>query len=237
MEYAKKVIPETKMDDALIIVLMNKDSYAGGCYIYDAPGGDYGRGTSIAYLPVNSNPETFRSIVLHEAGGHGFAKLADEYSYEDSGSVTLEIKNATKANEQFGWWQNIDFTNNNTQVKWSTFISDSRYANENIGCYEGGLTYRSGVWHPTQESIMNQNTGGFNAPSRYAIWYRINKLAYGESWNGTYEDFVEYDAINRTPSAVAKRAQSRRNYVEKPLPQLAPPVVVGHTWREELHGQ
>ena len=78
---------------------------------------------------------------------------------------------------------------------------------------------------------MRYNTGGFNAPSRYAIWYRINKLAYGDSWNGTYEDFVEYDAVNRTPAAVARR-NARRNCVEKNLPPLAPPVVVGHSWRD-----
>ena len=78
---------------------------------------------------------------------------------------------------------------------------------------------------------MRYNTGGFNAPSRYAIWYRINKLAYGEGWTGTYEDFVEYDSVNRTPAAVARR--KAKNYVEKPLPPLAPPVVVGHSWREE----
>ena len=232
IEYAKKVIPEDKIDDAVIIVMMNEDAYAGTCFMYDAPDGDYGRGTAIAYFPTNSIPDNFNGLVLHEAGGHGFAKLADEYAYEANGTISQDAINSTRSYEPYGWWKNVDFTNDATQVKWSTFISDSRYANENIGCYEGGLTYWSGVWRPTENSIMRYNTGGFNAPSRYAIWYRINKLAYGDSWNGTYEDFVEYDAINRTPSAVARRAQSRRNYVEKPLPQLAPPVVVGHSWRE-----
>ena len=232
IEYAKKVVTESIMDDALIIVIMNQDAYAGTCYMYDAPDGDYGRGLSIAYLPANSITENFNGLVLHEAGGHGFAKLADEYSYEQNGMVTYGKINSIKVNEQYGWWKNIDFTNNITQVKWSQFISDSRYANENIGCYEGGLTYWSGVWRPTENSIMRYNNGKFNAPSRYAIWYRINKLAYGENWNGTYEDFVEYDAINRTSSAVSKRVQPRHNYVEKPLPTLAPPVAVGHSWRD-----
>lgn len=237
IEYAKKAIPEDKIDDAVIIVMMNEDAYAGTCFMYDAPDGDYGRGTAIAYFPTNSIPDNFNGLVLHEAGGHGFAKLADEYAYEANGTISQKAINSTKSYEPYGWWKNVDFTNDATQVKWSTFISDSRYANENIGCYEGGLTYWSGVWRPTENSIMRYNTGGFNAPSRYAIWYRINKLAYGDSWNGTYEDFVEYDAINRTPSAAARRTQSRRNYVEKPLPALAPPVVVGHSWREELNGK
>lgn len=232
IEYAKKAISEDKLDDAVIIVMMNEDAYAGTCYMYDPVDRDYGRGTAIAYFPTNSITENFNGLVLHEAGGHGFAKLADEYAYEYNGAITQEAIDANKVNEPYGWWKNVDFTSDPTKVKWSTFISDSRYTNENIGCYEGGLTYWSGVWRPTEESIMRYNTGGFNAPSRYAIWYRINKLAFGDSWNGTYEDFVEYDAINRTPSAVARRTQSRRNYVENPLPQLAPPVVVGHSWRE-----
>ena len=81
---------------------------------------------------------------------------------------------------------------------------------------------------------MRYNTGGFNAPSRYAIWYRIGKLAYGESWEGSYEDFVAYDAVNRTSVATVQRKRQLRRVMEQPLPQLPPPVVVGHSWREEL---
>lgn len=232
IDYAKKAISEDRLDDAAIIVMMNKDAYSGTCYMFDAPDGDYGRGLSIAYFPVNSIPDNFNGLVLHEAGGHGFAKLADEYAYETNGTINYNNISAIRANEQYGWWKNIDFTNDPTQVKWSQFISDSRYVNENIGCYEGGLTYWSGVWRPTENSIMRYNNGAFNAPSRYAIWYRINKLAFGENWYGSYEDFVEYDAINRTSSTVSKRIQSRDNYVEKNLPALAPPVILGHSWRE-----
>ena len=39
--------------------------------------------------------------------------------------------------------------------------------------------------------------GEFNAPSREAIYYRIHKLAYGDSWVYNFEDFAAYDAINR----------------------------------------
>ena len=47
------------------------------------------------------------------------------------------------------------------------------------------------------ESIMNNNAGGFNAPSREAIYYRLNKLAFGPEWELDYEEFAAYDAINR----------------------------------------
>jgi hypothetical protein len=71
---------------------------------------------------------------------------------------------------------------------------------------------------------MRYNTGGFNAPSREAIWYRIHKLAYGDGWTYDYEEFVTYDAKNRKTSA---GAPARRNYVERPLPPTHPPVLVG----------
>lgn len=81
---------------------------------------------------------------------------------------------------------------------------------------------------------MDNNTGGFNAPSREAIYYRINKLAYGKDWEYDYEDFVEYDAINRSASAESVSvARSRRsNYVEVHVQPTAPPVVVGKSWRD-----
>ena len=39
--------------------------------------------------------------------------------------------------------------------------------------------------------------GEFNAPSREAIYYRINKLAYGNSWVYNFEDFATWDAKDR----------------------------------------
>lgn len=230
IEYTKKCLNDDSIDDALIIVSMNDERYAGTCHMFsEGISGDYGRGLSIAYFPMGN----LEDITHHEAGGHGFAKLADEYAYEYMGAVTSDVINSTKTMEPYGWWKNVDFTSDPSQVKWSQFIADERYASENIGCYEGGLTYWTGVWRPTDASIMRYNTGGFNAPSRYAIWYRIGKLAYGESWEGSYEDFVAYDQVNRTPAAAARRKVQRRNYVTKPLPQLPPPVVIGHSWREE----
>ena len=234
VQYALKTVERDDIDNTLIIVLVNENKYAGTCVMFSSSYGNYGMGLSIAYCPRISDSYTFSNVLLHETN-HGFAKLADEYAYENTGAITNDAINNIKTQEPYGWWKNVDFTSDPAAVKWSQFLSDPRYANEGLGCYEGGLTYWTGVWRPTENSIMNTNTGGFNAPSRYAIWYRIGKLAYGESWEGSYEDFVAYDAVNRTPAAVQRRrAQAHRNMVEKPLPPLAPPVVVGHSWREEL---
>ena len=233
-EYALKAISEDEMDEALIIVAMNSDAYAGTCYMYypESATGDYGSGPAVAYFPKGGDQTTFAQLLHHEANGHGFAKLADEYAYEDMGAVPTDyVTQIRNQQNNWGWWKNVDFTSDPEQVRWSYFLEDERYANEGLGVFEGGLTYWSGVWRPTEDSIMRYNTGGFNAPSREAIYYRIHKLVYGDSWEYDYEDFVEYDVVNRSTSASAPQ-RARRNYVERPLEPTAAPVVVGKSWRD-----
>ena len=137
--------------------------------------------------------------------------------------------------EQYGWWKNADFTSDPTQVKWSHFLEDSRYANDGLGVYEGAFTYWTGAYRPTEDSIMRSNTGGFNAPSREAIYYRIHQLAYGPDWEYDYEKFVEYDAINRKSAPEDAGMQKRRmNYVEKSFEPTAPPVIIKGSWRDAV---
>lgn len=232
-KYALNAISENEMDEALIIVVMNSDNYAGTCYMYypESATGTYGSGPALAYFPKGGDAETFAQVLHHEANGHGFAKLADEYAYEDMGAVPSDYVTEIKDQQNnWGWWKNVDFTSDPEQVRWSYFLDDTRYQYESLGTFEGGLTYWSGVWRPTVNSIMNDNTGDFNAPSREAIYYRIHKLAYGDSWEYDYEDFVAHDAVNRAASASAPQ-KARRNYVERPFEPTVPPVVVGKSWR------
>lgn len=230
-EYTLNAISEERMDEALIVVAMNKDAYAGTCYMYypSYVNGTYGSGPSVAYFPTSSDAETFTGLIHHEALGHGFPKLADEYAYEDMGTIPGDYAAQTMTQQNdWGWWKNVDFTNDPATIRWNCFLNDSRYGNESLGAYEGGLTYWSGVWRPTENSIMRYNTGGFNAPSREAIYYRIHKLAYGDSWEYNYEDFVKYDEINRKGAAAA-RAQAYRPSNYKPT---HPPVIVNKSWRD-----
>lgn len=234
ISYALNVVEEDEVDETLIVVVMNSGRYAGTCHMFypaDASK-DYGSGVSVAYFPKGTDQEMFAQLLHHEANGHGFAKLADEYAYEDMGEIPSPVADDHRRQQNdWGWWKNVDFTSDVTQVRWANFIEDERYVNEGLGAYEGGLTYWSGVWRPTQTSIMVDNTGVFNAPSREAIYYRIHKLAYGDDWEYDYEKFLEYDAINRSEAAPAPQKR-RANYVEKQYEPLHPPVVVGKTWRE-----
>ena len=229
--YAQKAISTERMDEALLIVAMNSNNYAGTCYMYQPVlGTDYGSGSSVSYFPKGGDATTFAQLLHHEACGHGFAKLADEYAYEEYGAIPANEINAIKEQQSsWGWWKNVDFTNDLSTIRWNYFINDSRYANEGLDAYEGGLTYWTGVWRPTENSIMLANTGGFNAPSREAIYYRIHKLAYGADWQYDYEEFVKYDAINRN-STTARSL----NHVEVPkkFKPLHAPVVKRQTWKD-----
>ena len=132
-----------------------------------------------------------------------------------------------------GWWKNVDFTDDPNCIKWARFLADDRYKNEDLGIIEGGLTYWKGVWSPSEASNMRYNVGGFNAPSREAIWYRMHKLAYGTDWTYNYEDFVAYDAINRQKTTVTAPGPWRSAYTTVKRPS-APPVVVGKTWKQAM---
>ena len=235
-EYAKKAISEDEMDDALIIVILNEPRWAGTCDMYQPEKkNNWGSGATIAYVPNIGYTgmieyETFETLLSHEAIGHGFAKLGDEY-VEHSDAISTEEIERYQSEAQYGWWKNTDFTSDPTKVKWSNFITDDRYKDEGIGVYEGALTYLSGAYRPTQKSIMTSTDTEFNAPSREAIWYRINKLTQGEGWEGTHEDFVEFDQ-----QVMPARAQTRRAPNEKAGSRIlrgAPPVVKDHTWRME----
>lgn len=198
-DYAAKALDTQRLKNALVIVVLDSDKFGGSTYMYPPQDGDWGNGRSVAYVPKMPMKIDFRGLVQHEAGGHGFAKLADEYVSSSDVTITLdEIANIC-AYAEYGWWKNVDFTSDPKKVKWAHILSDERYADEPEGVYEGARNCSRGIWRPTYDSIMLDNRGEFNAPSREAIWYRIHKLAYGSDWKYDFEDFVKYDSVNRLP--------------------------------------
>ena len=150
--------------------------------------------SGIGYYASNGNlPYVFGNTVRHEVGGHAFAFLADEYATSHESISQAEIDVYNRRYKDYGWYANVDFTNDPKQVKWADFLSDSRYKDE-VGIYEGALNVTKGAYRPSENSMMNQNIDYFNAPSRWAIYQRIMKLS-GESCS--FDKFLEYDAVNR----------------------------------------
>ena len=227
--FAQKAIGEERVNDALIIVMMNSVADAGTCYMYSPSNGDWGSGATVSYFPVGADANALAQVLHHEAGGHGFSKLADEYAYENMGQISQDEIEFRKGLEPYGWYKNVDFTNDPAKVKWNHFLTDSRYAYDGLGVYEGAFTYWTGAYRPTMNSIMRYNTGGFNAPSREAIYYRIHKLAYGADWEYDYEEFVEWDAKNR---ATTTRGVPYRLEIPEDFKPLHPPVVMKKSWKE-----
>ena len=211
------------VSETLAVVVLNSPSYAGTTYF-----GYYSENQvtelAIAYCPIiyNLENDSFRQVLVHEAVGHGFAKLEDEYSYEENGKIPSDEINDVKVLQSYGWAQNVDFTQDENTILWSSFLKDSRYSSEDIGIYEGGCTYMSGVYRPTEDSMMNTNTCGFNAPSRKAIYDMV--MRRGENRETTYEEFADFDSRNvsqvqtltRTSNAIS-RPFTRPHFVHKSI--------------------
>lgn len=199
------------VSETLAVVVLNSPLYAGTTYF-----GYYSENQvtelAIAYCPIiyNLENDSFRQVLVHEAVGHGFAKLEDEYSYEENGKMPSDEINDVKMLQSYGWAQNVDFTQDENTILWSSFLNDSRYSSEGIGIYEGACTYMSGVYRPTEDSMMNTNTCGFNAPSRKAIYDMV--MRRGENRETTYEEFADFDSRNasqvqtltRTSNAISR---------------------------------
>lgn len=174
-EYAAKALGEDRMDEALVITIMNSTEFGGSTYMYPPKtAGDWAGGRSVSYIPKVSLKMDFRGLIQHEACGHGFAKLADEYNSGEGDVIPESEKDVIRSYEKYGWYRNVDFTDDPSVVKWAHLLSGET----SEGVYEGALGYASGVWRPSYTSIMKDNKGTFNAPSLEAIEYRINKLAY-----------------------------------------------------------
>lgn len=197
-EYALKAITPERFGEAVVIVVANLPSRGGTCFMNseyaDHKVTDYASGTTFSYIPKNSSKSLFESTIIHEAVGHGFAKLLDEYQ-ENGTSMSDQYKEALLAQFKEGVGKNIDLTSDRSKVKWAHFLTDTRYAKEGLGVFEGAATVAKGAYRPSKNSVMNQNQDSqtFNAPSREAIWFRANKIAYGASWQYNFEDFVAFD--------------------------------------------
>ena len=230
-EYAKKAIDEKRIDDALIIVLINDNRYAGTCSMcMDSKESDIPNGNSIAYVPLSESNEEqmmFSTVLCHEAIGHGFAKLADEYDNIIYEKIPDDEKQDIINRQKSGGYRNVALDPDVTKSYWADFAADSRYNSERLGCYEGGATYALGVYRPTENSIMNDNIGGFNVAGRVMIYKRCMKIALGKSWNFNLADFITFDLENGKATSNKRNAPAKRSRNFRPL--AAPKVTIMKT--------
>jgi hypothetical protein len=181
------------------------------------------------------------TVLNHEAGGHGFGKLFDEYVENGNETLALPEEDKTEMENKWttlGWGANVDWRSNPAEVKWAKFINDEHYADERIGVYEGSYLYGSGAYRPTENSMMRNNDTPFNAPSREEIYKRVMKESEGDSWTYDYETFVEFDLPGHEQfvSSLSNVSGARGEKVPKmqDIQRTAPPVFLKGTWRDAL---
>jgi len=230
-EYAQN-IPNANEQPLMVTVVYNNiiwDSHMGRSHC-----SMYADGSFVAYLYWGIEEA---SILIHEAGGHGFAGLLDEYVESQYKELTLPDDKKTYLDNVwtlYGQGANVDWRNDVSTVKWKHFLEDSRYDNEGLGIYEGAYLYGYGAYRPTENSMMRYNDRPFNAPSREQIYKRIMQRSEGDSWAYDYEEFVKYDEINRKTAArsVVKplTEAEKREYIKN----HRPPTFIKGTWRDAI---
>ena len=214
--YALKVPSITSTENLLTFVIVNDPDYKGMALMSRS------MLSGIAFVTTEGNdPDWFGNTIRHESG-HAFGFLADEYASYEELIPASKMEEYTDLYNQFGWYSNVDFTNDPEKVHWSAFLSDDRYKNE-TGIYEGGFYYTKGVFRPSDNSMMRDNLEYFNAPSRWAIYKRIMELS-GET--ASFDKFLEYDAVNRGKAKASAARPPLKSAANRPVKHSAPPVVV-----------
>lgn len=176
-------VTKENLNQTLIIMVPNTTEYGGVTQMWTS-------GAAIAFCPLStySYPLDSRGVLQHEAGGHGFGKLGDEYIYCNTFIPDIFAQAIIEA-KSIGWYDNLSLTGKMHNVTWSHLIFDPRYS-DLVDIYEGGYMYSRGVFRSEQNSCMNNNIPYYSTISRESIVKRIKRYA-GETYS--FEDFVKND--------------------------------------------
>ena len=224
-EYACKAptVSNENLDETLIVMIPNTEDYGGICYMWDG-------GAAIAYCPMSDYgyPMDFRGVIQHEAGGHGFGKLGDEYIYHNAfidacdctccGHVEALMGAFSK-----GWFQNLSLTGKMNEVPWSHFIFHEKY-NQIVDIFEGGYMHTRGVFRSEQNSCMNNDIPYYSTISREVIVKRIKAIA-GEQYS--FEEFVANDVIEAGGTESAEVRSGIPATIARPAMRQSAPVFMG----------
>jgi hypothetical protein len=216
-------VSNANIDQTLIVMIPNTKDYGGICYMWDA-------GAAIAYCPMSDYgyPNDFRGVIQHEAGGHGFAKLGDEYIYHNAfidncpctccGHV-FEFNMA----KGLGWFENLSLTGKMNEVPWSHFIFHEKYS-QVVDIFEGGYMHTRGVFRSEQNSCMNNMIPYYSTISREVMVKRIKAIA-GEPYD--FEDFVANDVLTAGGIEQTAMKSSIPEYLARPAVMGKEPVFMG----------
>ena len=156
----------------------------------------YSDGSAIAVCPMSKldYPNDARGLIQHEAGGHGWGKLDDEYVYHRDNIHECDCNccshaDGVEAMHQMGWGRNVSLTGKYGQVEWRHLWQHPSYS-DIVDIYEGAHMHGQGIYRSEVNSCMNNNVPYFSTWSRQLIVERI-KSAAGEEFS--FADFVTND--------------------------------------------
>ena len=224
-EYACKAptVSNSNLDETLVVMIPNTEDYGGICYMWDG-------GAAIAYCPMSDYgyPLDFRGVIQHEAGGHGFAKLGDEYIYHNAfidNCICTCCPHVFEFNlaKAKGWYENLSLTGKMNEVPWSHFIFHEKY-NQIVDIFEGGFMHTRGVFRSEQNSCMNNDIPYYSTISREVIVKRIKAIA-GEEYS--FEEFVANDVIEAGGTESAEVRSGIPATIARPAMRQSAPVFMG----------
>lgn len=222
-EYAMKAstVDESNIGETLVVLVENTTDYGGICYMW-------GDGSAIACCPMSRDayPYDFRGIVQHEAGGHGFAKLGDEYIQENSWLQTCPPHyKEYLMGKALGWYRNLEETGDMDEVAWSHLIFHPKYSNI-VDIYEGGYFHTRGVYRSEPNSCMNNNIPYYSAISRQEMVERIMRYA-GEEFS--LDDFYANDVLDTYGNTATRSAVEESLVISSGVGKQMPPKYMGES--------
>ena len=189
-DVAGGAITGENVNESLIITILNSDVYEGLTSMWSS-------GAAIAAVPHSryGYPNDYRGVIQHEACGHGFAKLGDEYIYhrdyiQKCPCLCCEHVDELMFEHMLGWSRNLSLSGKYSDIEWRHLIFDDRYQ-DIVDIYEGGYYHGQGVYRSEVNSCMNNNVPYFSTWSRQIAVERIKVLA-GEQFD--FEEFVANDS-------------------------------------------
>ena len=211
--YAQKVpgMAEYGINNTAVFMMVNQDRYGGTCTLNTA-------GRSVAKIPVSrrNGNQSYASVLMHEGGGHGFGRLADEY-VDYNTEIPPDVLATDRSRQNSGMYLNVDYTDDPQLIRWSYFLG--LYGYDRVGIYQGAHYYRYGVWRAEETNCMINNIPYYNAVCRELIVKRILTIS-GEGY--TFEKFLDRDFV-RAPSTAA--ILEARAFDPQTFIPLAPPDV------------
>lgn len=225
-------VTSTNVGRSLIICVPNSNAYEGLTAMYTD-------GSAIAVCPMSKldYPNDARGLIQHEAGGHGWGKLDDEYVYHRDNihtcpCVCCSHTEAVKEMHALGWGRNVSLSSKYKDVEWSHLIFHPQY-DDIVDIYEGSHMHAQGIFRSEVNSCMNNNVPYFSSWARQLIVERIKEAA-GETFS--FDDFIANDNREYGKKLYAKRKSlaskdTKAVYSDEHAPVIIRGSIIDHAKR------